>query len=64
MSAQKTALVCLLVFAAFLANGVVELMARMRAVVSVSSDRVEMSVCVRSETTERCAFALQVETRR
>lgn len=64
MSAQKTALVCLVLFTAFVANGVVELMARTRAVVSVSGDRVEVSVCVRGDAAESCAIALEVESSR
>lgn len=61
MSAQKTALVCLMVFAAFLANGLVELAGRARAVVLVSGDRVHVSVCMRAEAQESCTLSLDVE---
>jgi cell division protein FtsX len=64
VSAQKTALVCLIVFAAFLANGLMELMEKTRTVVSVSSDHVQVSVCMRIDTAERCTLAVEVDTAR
>ena len=64
MSAQKIVLVCLIVFAAFLANGLVGLMGRTQAVVSVSSDHVEVSVCLRGDAQKGCALSLQVERAR
>lgn len=61
MSAQKTALVCLMMFAVFLANGLIDLVGRTRAVVSVSSDHVQVSICMRADEQENCTLALEVE---
>jgi hypothetical protein len=50
-----------MMFAVFLANGLIDLVGRTRAVVSVSSDHVQVSICMRADEQENCTLALEVE---
>ena len=63
VSSQKTAFVCLLVFVAFLANGLVQLMSRTRAAVVIGQRGVSVALCVGAQRSDSCAVVVSVERR-
>jgi hypothetical protein len=62
MSAQKIALVCLMIVFILFANGALQLLPRTSATISVRRDRLTVNVCVRADNSDsRCALLLHVD---
>jgi hypothetical protein len=62
MSAQKTALVCLILLVVLLGHAAVQLLPQSSAAVIVRQHHVEVSICVMSERNESCTLALKVDS--
>ena len=64
MSAQKAALVCLIVFVATLGSTFVQLLPRSKAVVIMRQHRLEVNICLGAGRDESCTLALKLYQQR
>jgi hypothetical protein len=64
MSAQKIALVCLMLLLALLGHAAVQLLPRSGAVVIVRQHQWEVNICLASARDESCTLALKVYQKR
>jgi hypothetical protein len=64
MSAQKTALVCLILLLTLLGQAAVQLLPRSSAVLVVRQNRVQVNICLGSRQDDSCTLALKLYQRR
>jgi len=64
VSAQKTAVVCLIVFVALVTNSLVSLIASTRTAVLVGRHSVSVDVCIGAKEGDSCALLVSVQRSR